>query len=181
MHKLIVSIPDMHARVEAVDAFTVDWCNEKKNWVSTTISVTSTQNAEKCKAHGTLVVPRWASPLLAFVVHPWLVSYPVVPRGCSINMLCHRKRDVIGVTATLICYRSYYSIHARLEIWIAANYYDMVDIVDELHKYIPKTTSVQTFQVNTEGGGSEVVTYHILIGGDQLTAAVMAKVFSQTQ
>ena len=54
---------------------------------------------------------------------------------------------------------------------------DMVDIVDELHKYIPKTTSVQTFQVNTEGGGSEVVTlnidhfYHILIGGYQLTAA----------
>ena len=92
-------------------------------------------------------------------------------------MLCHRKRDVIGVTATLICYRSYYSIHARLEVWIAANYNDMVDIVDELHKYIPKTTSVQTFQVNTEGGGSEVVTlnidhfYHILIGGDQLTAA----------
>ena len=61
---------------------------------------------------------------------------------------------------------------------------DMVDIVDELHKYIPKATSVQTFQVN---GGSEVFTlnidhfYHIGIGGDQLTAARICKVFSKTQ
>lgn len=49
---------------------------------------------------------------------------------------------------------------------------DMADIVDDLHKYISKTTSPQTLQVRVQrwhvrSGHS----YHILIGGDQLTAA----------
>ena len=54
---------------------------------------------------------------------------------------------------------------------------EMIDIVDELHKYIPKTSSTQTFNHCAEGGNIAAITLnidhsnHILVGGDQLTVA----------
>ena len=54
---------------------------------------------------------------------------------------------------------------------------DMVDILDELHKYVPETTTMQTIDVCTEGGGTRAVDVHvhsfshIPFGGDQLTVA----------
>lgn len=54
---------------------------------------------------------------------------------------------------------------------------EMIDIVDELHKYIPKTSTNQTFIHCAEGGNIAPITLqidhfnHILVGGDQLTVA----------
>eukprot|EP00731_Ephydatia_muelleri_P004086 Em0002g262a len=54
---------------------------------------------------------------------------------------------------------------------------DMVDILDELHKYVPRTTTMQTIDVCTGGGGTTAVDIHvntfshIPLGGDQLTVA----------
>ena len=53
---------------------------------------------------------------------------------------------------------------------------DMVDILDELHKYVPDTATMQTFDVYTEGGVQEQLTSmpqfsHIPFGGEQLTVA----------
>eukprot|EP00731_Ephydatia_muelleri_P020729 Em0013g456a len=53
----------------------------------------------------------------------------------------------------------------------------MVDILDELHKYVPRTTTMQTIDVCTGGGGTTAVDIHvntfshIPLGGDQLTVA----------
>jgi L1 cell adhesion molecule like protein len=54
---------------------------------------------------------------------------------------------------------------------------DIVDIMDVLHKYVPKIRSTQTFDVCDQSGRLETVDvnidhfHHILIGGDQLTTA----------
>ena len=55
---------------------------------------------------------------------------------------------------------------------------EMVDIIDVLHKYIPKTTSTQTFHHcarRDESGKAITVNIdhfnHILVGGDQLTVS----------
>ncbi|KAL5515765.1 hypothetical protein EMCRGX_G000981 [Ephydatia muelleri] len=54
---------------------------------------------------------------------------------------------------------------------------DMVDILDELHKYVPRTTTMQTIHVCTGGGGTTAVDIHvntfshIPLEGDQLTVA----------
>eukprot|EP00731_Ephydatia_muelleri_P000852 Em0001g852a len=54
---------------------------------------------------------------------------------------------------------------------------DMVDILDELHKYVPRTTTMQTIDVCTGGGGTTAVDIHvntfshIPLEGDQLTVA----------
>lgn len=54
---------------------------------------------------------------------------------------------------------------------------EMIDIVDVLHKYIPKTTSTQTFNHCARDGRAKAITVnidhfnHILVGGDQLTVS----------
>ena len=54
---------------------------------------------------------------------------------------------------------------------------DMVDILDELHIYVPKTSSTQSYDTCAEDGGTRTVDVttnhfsHILLGGDQLTVA----------
>ena len=54
---------------------------------------------------------------------------------------------------------------------------DMVDILDTLHRYVPKHTRTETIDVPTKDGSSRKVDmqlhhfHHILLGGDHLTAA----------
>eukprot|EP00731_Ephydatia_muelleri_P006750 Em0003g998a len=54
---------------------------------------------------------------------------------------------------------------------------DMVDILDVLHQYVPKTTTTQTYNTCAEDGSTRTTEVHIdhinpvLIGGDQLTVA----------
>ena len=54
---------------------------------------------------------------------------------------------------------------------------DMVDILDELHKYVPMVKTTETFDTAGPSGSWEVAEidvchfHHILIGGDQLTVA----------
>ena len=61
MHRSIVSIPQYACpSSEAVDAFTVDWCNENNWWCPPPMLVPRVlRHAERCKAHKTLVVPPW--------------------------------------------------------------------------------------------------------------------------
>ena len=53
----------------------------------------------------------------------------------------------------------------------------MVDILDVLHQYVPKTTTTQTYDTCAEDGSTRTTEVHIdhinpiLIGGDQLTVA----------
>ena len=49
-----------------------------------------------------------------------------------------------------------------------------MDIMDELHKYVPKKTSERTFEVPSDGSKityKEDHLHDILLGGDQLTCA----------
>lgn len=54
---------------------------------------------------------------------------------------------------------------------------DMVDILDALHKYVPKKTSIQSVDICEESGATRTMDlqihhfHHILLGGDQLTVA----------
>ena len=54
---------------------------------------------------------------------------------------------------------------------------DMVDILLELHKYVPMTRTTEAFDIAGPGGCMEVEEidichfHHILLGGDQLTVA----------
>ena len=54
---------------------------------------------------------------------------------------------------------------------------DMVDILNALHKYVPKKTSIQSVDICEESGATRTMDlqihhfHHILLGGDQLTVA----------
>lgn len=57
-----------------------------------------------------------------------------------------------------------------------SNYEDMVDIMTELHQYVPTTTSVTSTTVPGDDEDSQVemvedLFHTILFGGDQMTAA----------
>ena len=67
-------------------------------------------------------------------------------------------------------------IPLRIMLKSENNYEDMVDIMTELHQYVPTTTSVTSTTVPGDDEDSQVEmvedTFHtILFSGDQMTAA----------